>query len=441
MPENESESAIETQKTERGLFRNGNFLLLWAGEGISLLGDQFYLIALPWLVLQITGDAFAMGTVLAVASVPRALFILVGGAVTDRFSPRNVMLASNLVRMVFVGGLATLVYAGQVKLWMLYGFALGFGLADAFFFPAFSAIVPRLVAESALQRANAIVQGTGQLSLMLGPVMAGGLIALLAGDGEKTDMPGIALALGVDTVTFLASAVALAFIRVRTTGDISKKEKESSVFRSILQGLSTTWRDRTLRPLFVIIAGINLFFIGPFMVGIPVLADSRFPEGAAAFGILMSSFGGGAFVGIILAMLLPAIPPRFLGASLGGLIAPSGLGLIALAYAPTTLSAAVAAALMGGANGYVNILFITWLQRRTPEAMMGRMMSLIMFASLGLVPVSMAVSGALLRQNVTMLFLGAGALMLAIVLLSTLNPNLRRMGLETTLEEHTATSE
>ena len=78
---------------------NRNFRLLWLGEGISLLGDQFYLLALPWLVLQITEDAFAVGGVLAVASIPRALFMLIGGALTDRISPREVMLGSNLIRM------------------------------------------------------------------------------------------------------------------------------------------------------------------------------------------------------------------------------------------------------------------------------------------------------------------------------------------------------
>src|SRR5512138_1919471 len=91
------------------VLRNRNFRLLWTGEGISLLGDQFYLIALPWLVLQLTGDSLAMGTVLATAGIPRALFMLVGGALTDRFSPRRLMISSNAVRMILTGLLAALV--------------------------------------------------------------------------------------------------------------------------------------------------------------------------------------------------------------------------------------------------------------------------------------------------------------------------------------------
>src|SRR5215207_2141505 len=86
-----------------------NFRLLWIGEGISLLGDQFYMIALPWLVLSLTGNALAVGTVMAIAGIPRALFMLVGGALTDRFTPRKLMINSNLARMVLTGLLAVLV--------------------------------------------------------------------------------------------------------------------------------------------------------------------------------------------------------------------------------------------------------------------------------------------------------------------------------------------
>src|SRR6476659_2763507 len=86
-----------------------NFRLLWIGESISLLGDQFYMIALPWLVLQITGSALALGTVVALSGVPRALFMLIGGALVDRFSPRAVMIASNLSRFVLVALLSVLV--------------------------------------------------------------------------------------------------------------------------------------------------------------------------------------------------------------------------------------------------------------------------------------------------------------------------------------------
>src|SRR5512143_1369252 len=98
------------------VLRLRNFRLLWIGEGISLLGDQFYLIALPWLVLSLTGNALAVGTVLATAGIPRALFMLLGGALIDQFSPRRLMMNSMLVRMALTGLLAALVLTNLIQL-------------------------------------------------------------------------------------------------------------------------------------------------------------------------------------------------------------------------------------------------------------------------------------------------------------------------------------
>src|SRR5215471_11995738 len=104
-----------------------NFRLLWIGEGISLLGDMFYLIALPWLVLQLTGSALALGTILALASIPRAVFMLIGGAFVDRYSPRTVMIWSNAARFVLVALLSVLVLTNTTQMWILYVLALAFG--------------------------------------------------------------------------------------------------------------------------------------------------------------------------------------------------------------------------------------------------------------------------------------------------------------------------
>ncbi len=193
-----------------------DFRLLWIGESISLLGDQFYMIALPWLVLQLTGSALALGAVLALASIPRALFMIIGGALVDRFSPRSVMFASNLVRMVLVGVLALVVLAGGIQLWMLYVLALAFGTADAFFFPASSAILPALLESDQLEMGNTLMQGMAMLSMFVGPVIAGVVIAALSGSQTADAVPGvegIGIAFALDALSFLASLFALWLIR------------------------------------------------------------------------------------------------------------------------------------------------------------------------------------------------------------------------------------
>ena len=137
-----------------------DFRLLWIGQAISSLGDQFALVALPWLALVLTGSAFALGTVLALMAIPRAALMLVGGVYVDRLSARRVMFLSNAVRLVSVTALGLIVFAGDVGLPMLYLFALVFGVADAFFFPAQQAILPALVQPDEIPAANALAQGT-----------------------------------------------------------------------------------------------------------------------------------------------------------------------------------------------------------------------------------------------------------------------------------------
>jgi MFS family permease len=413
------------------LLRLRNFRLLWIGEAISLIGDQFYLIALPWLVLQLTGDALAMGTVLALAAIPRALFMVVGGALTDRFSPRAVMLVSNLTRMGLVALLAGLVLSGAVQLWMLYILALAFGLMDAFFYPAQSAIIPRLVSKEQLQAANAVIQGTAQLSLFLGPVLAGALIALLSDQtkGASPDLTGIGLAFALDALTFLASAATLWLLtdgRKEVEGGESPAG-DDSLLKSIGQGLRVVVQDPALRAFFLLIALSNLLVNGPFFVGVPVLAATRFTEGAAAFGIIMSAFGGGSLLGTVLAGVLPRPRPQTMGIVLGIIWSGLGLGVLALGLVNSTPAAAAIALAMGMAEGYVVILFITWLQRRTEEAMLGRMMSLLMLASVGLQPISSFLTGALIGFNAQALFMAAGGLMVLLVFFFMLNPAVRAM--------------
>lgn len=407
------------------VLRIRNFRLLWIGEGISLLGDQFYLIALPWLVLQLTGNALAVGTVMATAGIPRALFMLVGGALTDRFTPRKLMIYSNLARLILTGLLAALVMTNSIQTWILYVFALLFGLADAFFFPAQTSIVPQLVGKDQLQAGNAMIQGTATLSLFVGPVLAGALISALD-NGSTLSSVGIALAFALDSLSFLASITMLSQM---DTGKAQARAGKTNdgVLTSIREGLAYAWNDVTLRIVLGLVAGINLLVIGPVSVGVPVIARMRFPEGATAFGLIMSVFGGGSLLGIILAGFLPKPSPKRLGTVLLSVMSTIGIGLAVIGVAPSMFVAAGASLAMGIASGYNNILLITWLQSRISPSMTGRIMSLIMFASVGLNPISMALSGALIGINATALLVGAGGLMTILTLSAASSPATRDM--------------
>ena len=372
-----------------------SFRLLWIGEGISLLGDQFYLIALPWLVLQLTGSALALGAILALASIPRAVFMLVGGAFVDRYSPRSVMLASNAARLVLVALMSGLVLTHQIQLGMLYVFALAFGLADAFYYPAQSAIVPQVLPVEQLPAGNTFVQGTAQLSLFLGPLLAGGLIALLgqaaAGAGANApDTRGIGLAFAIDALSFVASLATLGLMRVSNAA--SPARAGQNVLAAIREGFVYVWGQRILRVFFLLVVAINFLVMGPVTVGIPVLAQARLAEGAAAFGVIMSAFGAGALLGIVLSGLLPTPRPERLGPTLLLVISSMGVGVVLMPLFAATAVVAGIGLVMGAAAGYQRLLFFTWLQKRIPPGLMGRVMSLLFFCSIGLAPVSNALA-------------------------------------------------
>jgi MFS family permease len=403
-----------------------DFRLLWVGEAISSLGDQFALIALPWLALVMTGSALALGGVLAVMAVPRALLMLIGGVSVDRFSPRRVMLASNAVRLVAVAALGTVVLAGEAQLWMLYAFALVFGVADAFFFPAQTSMVPELVAPEQLQRANGIVQGTAQATVLVGPALAGLVIAASGAAGTTATDGGIGVALLLDAATFLASLVTLWLIRPRA----HVAEAQSSIVDSIREGVRFVWGWNGLRAMILLSLAGNLFIVGPFDVGMPYVAYARLPEGAAAFGVIVAAFGGGSLLGLVAGSILPSPPPSRLGAAMIVPFGLAGLAVAAIATVHTTLVAAILTATAGTALGYGNLLALTWVQSRIPPELMGRVMSLLMTGSVGLVPVSMFIAGAAVQVSLdaTMVVAGGGMALLAIG--SLLSPTVRDLGLE-----------
>jgi MFS family permease len=405
-----------------------DFRLLWVGEAVSSLGDQFALIALPWLALVMTGSGLALGGVLALMAIPRALFMLIGGVSVDRLSPRRVMIGSNAVRLVAVAVFGVVVLAGLAELWMLYVFALVFGVADAFFFPAQTSIVPQLVEPEQLQRANGIVQGTAQATVLVGPALAGIIIAALG--SEAADTTGIAVGLLLDAITFAISMVTLRLIRARQRA----VHAATSIIESMREGVRFVWGKASMRAVIVLSLSANLFIVGPFEVGLPYFAYTRLPEGVAAFGVLLAAFGGGSLLGLAAGAMLPTPAPARLGTVVIVAISLAGLGLAALAPVQSTLAAAVMTAASGIALGYGNLLGLTWIQTRIPSELMGRVMSLVMLGSMGLVPVSMLMAGAAVQVSLDATLVVAGLGMAVVSLASLLSPAVRDLGLEPMVE-------
>src|SRR5690242_4308128 len=191
------------------VFSSSPFRKLWVATTLSLFGDFFSYVALAWIVLQLTGSSLALGTVLVVQAIPRAVLMMVGGALADRFSPRLMLIGSMGIRAVFVAPFAALVLTGRAQMWEVYAISAVLGVVGAFFMPARTSILPAVVADHELEPANAVMNVTGQASVIVGPVF-GGLVIAAYGTGWAFAADAAFFALGFLFVLWLPSARSVA---------------------------------------------------------------------------------------------------------------------------------------------------------------------------------------------------------------------------------------
>jgi MFS family permease len=305
-----------------------------------------------------------------------------------------------------------------VKLWMLYAFGLAFGLVAGFAIPASNSMVPILIPEDDLQAGNSVSMGTAQLITFIGPTIAGIIIASYA----KSPL-GSALAFAVDALSFAVSALTLWLIRGARKR--IEHDKAESIWASIGAGMRYLWTESNLRFMFTTMALTNFLITGPLLVGIPVLAAQRLPEGAVAFGLLISAYAGGNLAGYLLSGVLPSPTGNALMILLIVLIAAFGGVLIFMGLTSNTWLDFALMLALGIGNGYIGLMLITWIQQRTPKEMLGRMMSILMLSNIGLTPISQAVAGAVSKWTLTGLFLATGGLIVLVDLWMITQPALR----------------
>lgn len=354
--------------------------------------------------------------------------MLIGGAWADRHSPRLIMLTSDIIRFGLSAVLAACILTGHIQIWMIYLIAVAFGTVSGFFHPAANATIPRILDDEHLASGNSLFQMADEGAAFIGPAAAGVLIALFGqsviGGEEVTTLNGIGVAFAVDAVTFAISALCLALMRPLPAALAGTGER---ALHAITEGLRWVWREPEIRWMLVLIALGNSLASGPLLVGLPVLADSRLEQGAVAFGIIMSVFAGGNLIGMITAGSIPRLSGRAFVAVTIGLFGGFGLAIGALAFVNATWQALPLMALVGVANGYMAVTFITQLQRVTPPAMLGRMMGVYMLSMYGLMPISQIVAGFVVRIGLTVMFLSAGISLLLVAVFAFTRPELRTL--------------
>ena len=348
---------------------------------------------------------------------------------SDRLSQRAILLVSNIARALVCAAIAAVILLGVTQFWHLIVLSLIFGLVDAFFHPAFLAFIPRLIDKDQLTAGNALMRGTNRLMGMIGPAAAGLVIYGVS----------MSAAFALDAATFVFAAATVWLMRdARLPAlpetpaaelDAEKTTALKALLASINEGLKYAWRDPLIRTLLVFVTAVEFSFVGASGVGLAVLAKNRFSggeatsPGGAAFATILSALGAGALIGMILAGSIQM--PARKGRLVAGLTFMMGLGLLLLGFAPNVLTAAIVFGVVGFGGGMANIIILAWMQSRTESHMLGRVMALVMFAVSVIEPLSLALAGIVADFNVTLMFAGAGGILLATSVLSLASQTLR----------------
>jgi MFS family permease len=374
--------------------RNPHYRLWLIGGTISFLGDQFYMVALPWLILQQTGSAVAMGAVMMAGSIPRALLMLMGGVVSDRISARKIMMTTATTRTICVAVIGFLIWFGILHMWELYVLAIIFGVADAFAAPAGTAYLPSLLKPEQLVAASSVGQTTTQLTTIVGPIPAGFVIKAL----------GVAWAFFIDAVSFLFIIGALWKLPDPPKSQAANK----AVLPAIAEGIAYVIRDVPLRSLMLLAMTMNFCFMGPVSIGLTYLTRTRFGS-PAILGTLMSAVAVGSLLGSLLAGVWKIRRRGVLMLLVAAALSPC-LGAIGFIESVWPLGGLLF--VVGVLAALMNVHIGAWVMQRIDAAVRGRVASVLMLATFGIMPISFAVAGFLIAWNLKFTFLIAGLAML-----------------------------
>lgn len=373
--------------TERPAHRDGNVLRWLGAYTASMIGDSVYFMALAWAATR-TGSAAQTGLVLALGSLPRAILMLGGGVLADRFGPRRVVIGSDAARSLVVLGLAGALLFASPALWMLIVVALVFGAVDALFLPAVGALPPRISVPGQLARIQGLRGLAGRTANVVGAPLGGAAIAL----------GGPRLGFAAAGVLFALSLPLLIAVRIRPLREKSGPQPEdaasrppATVWQELADGLRHIRRNRLLGALLLVVAISELGFVGPLNLGLILLAEQR-GWGASGMGWIVAGFGTGAGAAALLLAVRGRVPRAGLVGCLMVVIGSVAIG--ALAFVPSVAVATATGVLVGLFAGLAGSLCAALVQTAAEPAYLGRVTSVSTFFTNAVAPLSYPVTGA-----------------------------------------------
>jgi MFS family permease len=390
--------------------RRREFRLLVGGQTISWIGNNFYEIAIMWLVLNLTGSTAAMAGVAAVSTIPQLVFAPLAGVVADRVNRRLLALAMDLCRGVTILVLPTLAVLHHLAAWQVYVTAFVLFTLFTFFIPARQAILPNIVPDDELPAANGLFQAAMYGSLFAGFALGGLVVAAV----------GVIPALYIDAFSFVGSVLSLLMMKTSGRAESAPAEERRTVLRDVAVSIRFIRSRPTLLAIFGFMGTIGLL-VGPLLILPAPFSRSVLHAGARGYGLLEAGFMLGSLGGAIAGSRLTQV--KRLGWLLIAVVNVAGL-LLALVSYTNILPVAVALYVsVGLVAGSLEVPLMTLMQRLTPDAMRGRVLSATMMVNTAGIPLSVAVGGIAAQQiGVATMYRVIGLLFAATALLFLLTP-------------------
>jgi len=410
--------------------RHRPFALLWTGQTTSRLGDNLYRIALAWWVLEKTGSATAMGTVLVLSQVPMLMFLLIGGVVVDRFPRIRIMFISDILSGSVVMFIAIFSWLNLLEIWHIYLASIIFGLVQAFFFPAYQAVVPQITPSELWTSAISLNGFSQRVTGIIGPALGATLVA--AG--------GTSMTFGLDALSFFVSALCVLPI-LRGKFEPAKSQettleqapKQTTVKDALRQGIGDLrrgWNTIVKVPwiwIGILIFGfVNMTEASPRAVALPFLIKDNLGANVELLGIL----GSASSLGFVLCTLWLGQYPRLHKRGLLGYLAMIMAGAVLLLFGWTLpIPVLIGGVFVAGmCHATFSLIWNHTLQEMVPTEMLGRVYSLDALGSFVLLPVGAGITGwATDSVGAPMVFLIGGFATMALVASGLFHPAIRNL--------------
>jgi MFS family permease len=357
---------------------NKNFLLLWQGQLVSSLGDNFYAIALGFWVLEKTGSTGLMGTLMAASTLPRVLISPFAGVWVDRSERKSLLIAMDIIRGIASGGIGLAAFVGHLEIWMVFAVGIILSICGSFFGPTVSSTIPDIVPQEKIVKANSVFSLAYNGTSIIGTAGGGFLYQALKAQ----------LLFLFDGLSYIFSAAAILFMKIPA---VKHQAQKLSFFADMKGGLAFVKGFNGLKYSFVIFgvlnffANIGFFLVLPMFQGIPSL-------GAAKYGIVMGMLTGGSFLGYLLASTVDIpVKKRFAVFYAGALVSAICMALFPVYVNMIYMSGM--AILIGVSIAVVNALISAVMQITVPQDMRGKVFGLLGTMAGSLTPVAFAVGG------------------------------------------------